>query len=215
MAEHSYLDIHPTHRIADKIEREDPDFKFLNLLIVEVNAYVEIMEQENIAFLKSHIGHDLSSRDTYKFLRSQERTRNYRWILQYLAAFTSHLPIEPEIGTEPANPFDQLKYFTIYSIDLLKEKDVSTAILKEHEKLGLLNETNSWYYRGQIEKSHRSLMDMVNRAQRATLEDYKLLFQGIQQLCNFWFSVRNQEIKRTRKSDLLIYKLTRYLLHIY
>jgi len=213
MTELSYLDIYPSNRIADQLEAEDPEFKMVGKLLTDAKAFSNIMEQENLQHLRSRNDPNISSRDTYKFLRSQERTRNTRLILQYLVTFSQHLPLESDIEGKPVNPFEQMKSFVLYNISLLKEPDVSNAILKEHERLGLLNDTNTWYYRGQIDKNYKALKDMVEKSGSATISDYRQVFASLQKLATFWFSVRNQDFKRVRKSDLFIYKLTRALLH--
>jgi hypothetical protein len=173
MSEYSYLDIYPSQSIADKIEEEDPDFQSLPGLIAEVKAYIEVMAEENIRYLEERQKESISAGETFRFLRCQERTHNNKLILQYLAAFMTYLPTEADIVDRPINPFEQLKTFTISSIGLLKEKDVAAAILSEHERLGLLNETNSWYYRGQIDRSYKSLLEAVDKARKAELEDYR------------------------------------------
>lgn len=213
MTELSYLDIYPSNRIADQLEAEDPEFKFVGQLLTDAKAYTNVMEQENLQHLRSRNDPNISSRDTYKFLRSQERTRNTRLILQYLTAFVPHLPSEDDIAGKPVNPFEQMKSFVVYNISLLKEPDVSNAILKEHERLGLLNDTNTWYYRGQIDKNYKTLKDLVEGSGKATIEGYRQVFGSLQRLATFWFSVRNQDLNRVRKSDLFIYKLTRLLLY--
>jgi hypothetical protein len=213
MTELSYLDIYPSNRIADQLEAEDPEFKMVGKLLTDAKAFSNIMEQENLQHLRSRNDPNISSRDTYKFLRSQERTRNTRLILQYLVTFVPHLPMVADIEGKPVNPFEQMKSFALYNISLLKEPDVSNAILKEHERLGLLNDTNTWYYRGQIDKNYKALKEMVENSGSATIKDYRQVFGSLQKLATFWFSVRNQDFKRVRKSDLFIYKLTRVLMH--
>ena len=216
--EYGYLDIYPSQRVARQLTDEDPECKSVPQVIAESKAYLEIMESENLNFLERRTGdHKIASGETYKFLRSQERTRNTKHILQYLTTFLVKLPLETDIEAEgrAVNPFDQLKAFILENIALLKEKDVEGAILREHERLGLLNDTNLWYYRGQIDKSYKALREAVGSAEKATIEDYRKLFFSLQRWCTFWFSVRNEEIKRVRKSDLMLYRLTRYLLEKY
>jgi len=216
--EYSYLNIYPSQRIARQLTDEDPECKLVSKVIAEAKAHIDIMEGENINFLEKRTGNQkIDSDKTYKFLRSQERVNNTKLILQYLITFLKKLPLEEDIEEEgrTVNPFEQLKTFILRSIGLLKESDVEEAILREHKRLGLLNETNLWYYRGQIDKSYREIWKSVEDAQKATLQDYRKLFFSLQRLCTFWFSVRNEEIKRIRKSDLMIYRLTRYLLEKY
>ncbi len=213
--EHNYLDIYPSNSIARQIDDEPFDNRWYDQLVANATAYLKIMEHENIDFLESRQGPTISSGDTYKFLRSQERTRNTKLILQYLITFLSDLPMEKDIEGKPVNPFLQFKSFILYNVDLIKDPDVSNAILKEHEKLGLLNDTNSWYYRGQIDKSHKSIRDLVESVNIPNLDGYLNLFHALQRLCAFWFSVRNEEPNRVRRSDVMMYKLLRLLMRKY
>ncbi|GEM_PF-1634577 len=218
MSEYSYLDILPTERIADKLDKEIHSPGSVAKIAAELEAYVQIMEEENLRFLarpQDSKSDTMDSKDTLKFLRCQERTRNTRTILQYLKAFLAHLPLEENIAGKPVNPFNQMKAFVLFNIDLLKEKDVSASILQEHERLGLLNDTNSWYYRGQIDKSHRSLREIADSTDKATVENWCKIFTGLQQLCTFWFSVRNQVLNRVRKSDIFMYKMCGILIAKY
>ncbi|UCH92640.1 MAG: hypothetical protein JSV88_20415 [Candidatus Aminicenantes bacterium] len=215
--EHTYLDIYPSQRIARQLNEEDPACQFIQKTISDVKAYIEIMEDEEVQYFKVREGEKIGASETYKFFRSHERTRNTKFILQYLTTFLAKLPLEKDIELEgrTVDPFKQLKSFTLFNINLIKDKDVNAAILREHEKLGLLTDTNLWYYRGQIDKSHKMLREVVESVKSATVPDYHKLFSTLQRLSTFWFSVRNEEIKRVRKSDLYIYKLARYLLEKY
>lgn len=217
--EHSYLDISPSQRIADIVKVEDPDFSKVPGLVAEVVAYINVMEEENVKFYEDRRANsqsrEMSEGETYRFLRSQERVRNTKLLLQYLVTFMTDMPLQEAIQGKPVNPFLQLKLFSINSVSLLKEKDVETAILKEHQRLNLLNETNVWYYRGQVDRSYKKIYTELQAAGEATVEGYCKIFQALQDLCTFWFSVRNQQIQRVRKSDLMVYKLTRVLLAIH
>lgn len=212
----NYLDIYPSNSIARKIEEEPLDHRWYDQLVTNATMYLKIMEHENVDFLEKRQGPTLDSGDTYKFLRSQERTRHSKLMIQYLITFLSKgLPMAEDIKDDPANPFEQFKSFLLFHIDLLKEKDVSEAILKEHEYLGLLNDTNAWYYRGQIDKNHRLMRQSVEMSNAISIEGYCKLFHTVQKLCVFWFSVRNEKVERVRKSDIMAYKLCRFLLNKY
>lgn len=210
--DHNFLDISPSQRIADQIYRGEPDKRSVEKLVEEVNAYLKKLDQDNIKPPEALKDRRIDPMDSSKPLRNPERMQKTKLILLYLSMFLSHLPLESDKEGDSFNPFEQLKSFVIYSIDLITEKDVTAAILKEHEKLGLLTDLNTWYYRGQIKKSLNVIREEVDKAKSATLKDYRKLFLGLQKLSTFWFSVRNQDIKRVRKSDVLMYKLTRILL---
>lgn len=216
MVQQSYLDVYPSSSIARQFKIEElrkPEN--IRELFLEINQYIKVMEQENIRFLHEREKETISSTDTLRFFRSQERTRNTRLILQYLMTFLKALPTEAEIDKKLINPFDQLKSFIQFSVNLLKEPDVTNAILREHERLGLLNETNSWYYRGQINKSFKQILEVVENARNVNQEEWCKLFEALHRLTLFWFSVRSENIKRVRKSDIYIFKLSMLLLNKY
>lgn len=216
MVQQSYLDVYPSTSIARQLEAEvTDDTASIQALISDVHQYVKTVEQESVQLLHARKNRQITSTDTFKFFRSQERNRNTRLLLQYLVTFLNDLPEEKDIDGKLVNPFDQLKAFTGFWLSLLKEPDVSNAILREHEKLGLLNETNAWYYRGQINKNFQQISEVLARSQKAVTEHYCLLFEAIQRICLFWFSVRNENLKRVRKSDVYLYKLTCILLKRY
>jgi hypothetical protein len=120
--------------------------------------------------------------------------------------------LQENIEGKIVNPFEQLKTFTLYNVNLLKDPDVIAIILEEHARLGLLKESNSWYYRGQIEKNYKQILEVVESAGSISREGYCKLFEALQRLSLFWFSVRNEDIKRVRKSDIYIYRLARLLM---
>lgn len=216
--EKNNLKICPGQYIAIGLKREDPECKFVQNVISKTMEHIEIMEDENLRYIEKRKGsQQIDPAEIFEFLRSQERIRNTKYILQYLTSFFSNLPLGEDIETGDVlvNPFDQIKSFTLSHINLMEEQDVNIAILREYERLGLLTESNRCYYQGQIDNSHKTLVGILNRARLATVEDYRKIFFGLQRLCDFWFSVRNEEIQRVRKSDIFIYQLTRYLLEKY
>ena len=209
------MDISASQGVADQIDKEVSANYPVEKLIAEVTFYLKKIEQEKRDQPEKLIGQRTDPKSRYKLLRNPNRTQNTKLILLYLITFLSHLPLEVSKKGDPLNPFEQLKSFILKSIDLINEKDVTNAILKEHERLGLLTELNTWYYRGQIGKSHKAIHQVVDQAKAAGREGYRKLFLGLQKLSTFWFSVRNQDIERVRKSDILMYKLTRFLLEKY
>ncbi len=129
--------------------------------------------------------------------------------------FFSKLPLNKEIEGQQVNPFEQFKSFTRFRADLLKTPDVLDFILKEYKRVGVLDDTNMWYYRGQVTKNYKEIVEIVESAKTAVVEDYCKLFEALQRICLFWFSVKNEDIKQVRKSDIYIYQLTRILLKRY
>lgn len=213
MVKQNYLDIYPVTGIAQKLNAESLDEESaLNLLLADVHNYIKTAEEDNVKFLHTQSPGLITSKETATFFRGHERTRNNRVILQYLVTFLSKLPLQKDIEGKIVNPFEQLKSFIIYNVNLLKDPDVVSIILAEHERLGLLNETNVWYYRGQISKNHKQILEVAESARTISREGYCKLFEALQRYCLFWFSVRNEDIKRVRKSDIYIYRLTHLLM---
>jgi hypothetical protein len=106
----NYLDIYPSNSIARKIEDEPLDARWYDQLVTNATMYLKIMEHENVDFLEKRQGPTIDSGETYKFLRSQERTRNTKLILQYLIKFlSSGLPMVEDLREDLANPFEQFK----------------------------------------------------------------------------------------------------------
>ena len=212
---HNYLDLSDGQRIADQINEEKPDNVSVEKLVKEVTVHLKKIEEENIRYAEAGQSRETASRGKPRTVRNKERMQNTKLVLLYLSTFLSHLPVETTKESDPLNPFEQFKSLVLYNINLIKEKDVTAAILREHEKLGLLTDLNTWYYRGQINKSFKSIREDVEQAKDHTLEDYRKLFLGCQKLSSFWFSVRNQDIKRVRACDTLMYRLSRFLLEKY
>jgi hypothetical protein len=123
--------------------------------------------------------------------------------------------LKEEIEGQQVNPFEQLKTFTRFRVDLLKTPDVLNSILTQYRQVGVLDDTNAWYYRGQVTKNYKQILEVVESAKTAVVEDYCKLFDALQRICLFWFSVKNEDINHVRKSDIYIYKLTHILLSRY
>jgi hypothetical protein len=213
MVKQNYLDIYPTSGIANKLNAENlEEESALKQLMTEIKLYFKKVADESLKYYHDRTPGQIDSTDTFKFFRSQERIRNTRLIIQYLMAYLSKVPLKKEIEEKVLNPFEQIKSFIFYTIHLIKENDVNNAILREHERLGLLNETNIWYYRGQIKKNYEQVLAVAQGAETAVIEDYCRLFEALQRFSLFWFSVRSEDINRVRKSDIYIYQLSRVLM---
>jgi len=213
MVKQNYLNIYPGSGIAVKLNEEDPDDRIaVRQLIADVNLYLKSVDEETLKYHQAREKQQITSIDTYRFFRGRERSRNSRLILQYLVTFLKKIPLQEDIEENVVNPFDQLKSFIRFHTELLKESDVANAILREHERLGLLTEANTWYYRGQINKNYKQLLEVLDNADTISIQGYCKLFEALQRLCLFWFSVRNENKQRVRRSDIFAYRLTRVLM---
>ncbi len=212
----NYLNFYPSTGIANQLNAENIEDKLaVQKLITDISTFIGTVEQENKRYLQTRKSLQVVSDDSVNFFRNQKRIQNICLILQYLAAFLSRLPLKEEIEGQQVNPFEQLKGFTRFRADLLKTPDVLSSILMEYKRVGVLDDTNVWYYRGQVSKNYKQIIEIVGSAKTAVVEDYCKLFEALQRICLFWFSVKNENIKQVRKSDINIYKLTRILLKRY
>ncbi len=211
----AYLGIEAKDPIAIRLENHfrAPSFQ-IDLLRREAWEYLAQLDIDNIAALESRMQSAVSYDDAFCFFRSKERLNNTRLIIQYLIRFCDGLPNEADIMEDIVNPFEQMREFTAYHIHQLSEADVVDAILREHEKLGLLKESNRWYYQGQIRKNHQEFQISLERAILPNSDGYKAMFTVLRNVSRFWFSVRREELKQCRRTDVFIYLFSVYLLKL-
>lgn len=178
----------------------------------EAVEYLNTAEMTRAAVLENRLQDSISEEEAYNYFRSNERQNNTRLIIQYLVKFCEALPDEADIMGDIVNPFEQMREFTAFHIHQLEEKDVVDAILREHAQLGLLKESNRWYYQGQIRKCHQEMQRILERAILPNDDGYTALFTVLRDISRFWFSVRNDNLNRCRRSDMYIYQFSVYLL---
>lgn len=179
---------------------------------IEVQNYIAQLEFDTLRILKLRGDDKIDSRNTFVYFRSQERYRNTKYLLQYLLSFIEHIPTSSDISGEPIDPFNQFKSFVKYAILLLEEEDVIRSILKEHSQSGDLTTTNLSSRKAQIHETYLDLRARLDTAEKPVIGHYKILFQILKSLCEFWFSNRKNEMIRVRKSDRYLYKLTNVLI---
>lgn len=213
---YKYLDLF-THKKLEHVIGETAfhDDRSRQELIDEVKMYLQIIEQDKISILKDNITDERDAETVYRFFRSYERIKFNKRILQYLLTFLEELPLGERNDGDLANPFEQMKTFIRFSVELLQEQDVVDSIIRDHQRLGLFNKATAWYYEGQIKRVFQELMDGIEGARKPELEDYRKLFEALNHLSLYWFSVRDLDNKRIRITDVFIYKLTRLLLEKY
>lgn len=178
----------------------------------EVQSYIAQLESDTLRILKLRGDDKIDSQNTFVYFRSQERYRNTKYLLQYLLSFVEHLPTSGDISSEPINPFNQFKSFVEYALALLGEDDVIQTVLREHSESGDLTKTGLSSRKAQILETHRELLTRLETATKPVLEHYKILFQIIKELCEFWFANRKHEMIRVRRSDRYLYKLANALI---
>lgn len=199
--------------ISEQILNEVPLSPKKNIEFVnEVNEYLKKLKVDNVEALFRRNKKRITAKETFEFFRSQERISNTKLIIQYFLSFLAKLPLTDDIAQEEVNPFDQIKLFVTRLMKLLKERDVRDAILTESESSGILNENNLWYYRGRIDVTYKEVYRLLQSAEKPDYSDYKKIFLSVQILSKFWFSLRNENIKQIRRSDLYLYKLATILI---
>jgi len=211
----AYLGIEAKDPVSIKLEDyfNTPGFQ-IEPLRREAWEYLARLDLDNVAALEARIQTAVNYDDAFCFFRSKERLNNTRLIIQYLIRFCDGLPDESDIMDDIVNPFEQMREFTAYHIHQLNEADVVEAILREHEKLGLLKEANRWYYQGQIRKSHQEFQTTLERAILPNPDGYSAVFNTLRNVSRFWFSVRREELKHCRRTDVFIYLFSVYLLKV-
>jgi len=210
------MDIIKSNRIEEKLKVELSSFKqHENRIIEEVESFIKCIEPNIFKVINYRKSKKINKNVLNKFFRSKERIEYRKFILQYLIKFMNKLPTKQEIRTMPVNPYKQFKSFVQYNLDLLKETDVTNCILREYKKRFEWNEESSIYCQKHIDKYFKHIEQYIKSSKTCSTENFCKLFLAIQELCVFWFSVKNEDINHVRKSDLYIYQLTLLLLNKY
>lgn len=183
----------------------------VELLKVEVELFLNKTEasQDEIIAQRSNLGFSLATLNN--FLREKERNENISNILQYLLTFLFNIPATAEIDDKPLNPFEQFRELTSYEVALLLQEDVKKAIFNEINQMGSLNGDNVWDYQGRIIEKSRELNELIVTGASDVSSIFFTLCLVLEQLCLFWFDVKQEDIRRIRRSDIYIYKLARIL----
>ncbi len=201
--------------VSSRLENFDFEngMKFTALLS-EIRATIKQLETDAIKAANSRLTNKekLAAEDAHIFFRSQERMSNVKLILQYLVAFVEKVPMKSDLKDDIANPFKQFKSFIDYNVELLTAKDVVSAAIELDKKLGLINDTNIWYYKGRIVQTHKKLKRVLIECREPLTDDYINLFEVARDLSIFWFSFRNQQLDKIRQTDIFIYLLSTYLI---
>ncbi len=197
--------------ISDQIDNKIPlQENEIQICIAEIQKFLIDLKTDNIEALYRR-GNKVTPEETFDFFRSQNRINNRKLIIQYLISFLEKIPLDEDIKKEEINPFKQFKLFSIRAMKLLREKDVRNSILKELETSGIINDNNRWYYKGRIELSYKEAYKFIKTVKKPDYPDYRKLFLSIMSISKFWFSQRNENINRIRKSDIYSYKLAAIL----
>jgi hypothetical protein len=208
------VDAVDSRTMAESLDRENlSDPAEREFLFIELRHYLRIIDLEMDRATEARQNDEAVDPDMAEvFFRAKERNENVKQLLQYMMAFLAKIPLREDIERDIADPFAQFKTFANFQISLLLEADVRRAILREYRKRGLVNDGNEWYYKLAVVERCEEEMHLVKKAVEPSREDWNRIFRALQDNCRFWFEVRQLDMKRIRKSDVYIYRLSRLLL---
>jgi len=146
-----------------------------------------------------------------KRFRSGERNEKSSQILRFLLGFLDHIPGTVIYENKMLNPIEPLRECAHFQVTLLLEDDAKKAVFDEINQMTPLAGDNVWDYQELIIEKNRELQELMAMA---TGEDARALFamcQVLEQFCLFWFDVKQGDLRRIRRSDILVYKLAKVL----
>lgn len=152
-------------------------------------------------------GGGMNDQETLRFFRNRERNEMSLRLIQSLLAFMDQPP-QPLRG--PFNPYAQIRELVRFQVDLLGERDVREAVLKERvppqAPRPLLEREEE-----RLEGLRLRLMGEAFQPSLPYQEGYHRLLETLRQLFHFWAGLRSRKEGRARRSDLLLYRLAEYI----
>lgn len=192
-------------------ESEEKRGNSVEALKLEIGLHIDRMKQGMNQYFEKLDQRRWNGVNTLRFFKSTVRSENIEHILQYLLLLLAGMPATRKGDSGLSNLFFQFREFVENEAKLLGEKDVIAAILGEFLRTGRLNDQNLADTEKKIGDKHREISDWVRRADSPTMAGFQALFRALTEMCLFWFDVRQQEILRVSRSDILIYKSVRLL----
>jgi hypothetical protein len=169
---------------------------------METSQAEVLAERSNLVFSPANLE---------KFFRKKERNEKISQILQYLLTFLVHIPGTAESENKAFNQIEQFRECIRFEVDLLLEEDVKKAVFNEINCVDSLNGDNVWDYQGRIIEKNRELNELIITGASEVSSIFFTLCLVLEQLCVFWFDVKQGDIRRTRRSDIYMYKLAKIL----
>ncbi len=179
----------------------------------EAGYLLKVMEADPNFVLVERFGPVMSPASLLRFFRHQERMETSRRIMQYLLSFLAHIPKYSEIEAEPVNPAEQFRDFIRSETDLLLEEDVKNAIFNETNHNSSALGGNVWDFQEQISILNQKLRNMLAKEENNLALSISNLCRVLEELALFWFDVRHQDLRRTRRSDIFIFLLAQLVRH--
>ncbi|MCJ7525424.1 MAG: hypothetical protein MUP71_09425 [Candidatus Aminicenantes bacterium] len=185
----------------DEIEQLQAEVEFF--LNKKEPSQAEILSQRSNLFV---------SPAPFKMLfRSKERNENISQILQQLVAFLIHIPTTSEGENQALGPLDKFMECVLFEVDLLQADDIGNAVFNSVNQMGSLNGDNVWDYMGRIIEKNRELNELLITGTSDAASNFITLCLVLEELCLFWFEVKQEDMRRIRLSDIFTFKLARIL----
>jgi len=203
----------PIKKISEIIAKEhsySPDE--VDWLKAEVTLLLNSMESSQSEILSTRSSQFLSPTALEIFFRSRERNEKIGQILQFLLTFLDHIPAPAEGGNNMFNPIEQFRECVLYAVDLLLEADVKRAVFNKINQTGSPQGDNVWDYQGRINEKHRELHKLLITGVSGPASLILTLYRVLEQLCLFWFDVKQGDVRCIRRSDIYTYIMVRILL---
>lgn len=199
-------------RIADIIANETIHAsEDVELLRSDVRVFLNRKELSPDEILAGRVSQRSSPFPSENHFRSRERRENTRLILQHLDRFLEHIPGNSG-GTAPAAPaFKPFMDCVRFEVDLLRSDDVHDAVFNEINLMGSTSGDNVWDYMRRTIDKNRELNELLVTGSSDEASNFLTLCLALEELCLFWFDVRQEDMRRIRFGDILIFKLARIL----
>jgi len=139
--------------------------------------------------------------------RSRERVNKTKQILQCLIAFLANVPGTDECEGQHPTPFEHFLGCVLFEVDLLLAEDVKDAVFFEINQLGSASGGNVWDYMGRVIDKNRELNELIITGTSNAASIFITLCLVLEDLCLFWFDVKQENMSRIRRSDIFIFEL--------
>jgi hypothetical protein len=183
----------------------------IELLRDEIERYLAVHMTRRSAATGEQSNKPLSPDQMNLILHKLKREENTKRILQYMLSFLSEIPVADKTCGEPTDPIQQFQECVHFEVDLLQAEDVKDAVFNEINQMGSTHGGNVWDYMGRIIEKNRELNEALITGASDAASNLFTLCLVLEDLCLFWFDVKQENMRRIRLSDIFIFKLARIL----
>jgi|GEM_PF-6695179 len=150
------------------------------------------------------------------YFREREREINSELIMQYLISFSEYLPDPIREHWEGVDPYLQFRCLVGFEIELIVESDVLEMIIEEYRCLGRFSLEQLGRFQERILEKHGDLSAWFARtADLGYRDSLESQLRILQQLCLFWFQIKQENPRSFRKNDIYIFNLAARVLYRY